>query len=147
MTKFKELFEDDNAGEYNQAKREQREEKERKANIAKIHEGGLAIARILVPKLSRLTGKQWGFENSAIYATYGMEPHSIMKNPGRLKAYKEIKTDHSVITELFIKAFEGERAFKSLDITDAEAIFTFEGDKWEVSWWGKKPDFKIQRKY
>lgn len=154
---FKELFTEDggNRGEYNQARREQKEMDDIRKDAADRHEGGLAIARLLIPKISRLTGKQWGFENSASYGNYGSDPYSVMTNPGRLKAFQAIKSGHKsgikqddAVSDLFEQAFEGIKDFKNvkLDRTWGNIEFKFQGQNWQIGTWGKKPDFKIQQR-
>ena len=140
-----------NRGEYNQARKEQEEEKERKDKLAVAHKDFLEVAKILVPRISNATGKRWGFENSAMYATYGMDPHSIFKNPGRLKNYKIRKgnnVDEEELGALFFVISNGVSEFKNIKVDTmwGNLEFSHKGKTFVITNWGKKVDLKIQYK-
>jgi len=141
---FKELFES-NRGEEQNARREQQEMQDIRDDAAIRQEGGLSIARLVIPKLSQLTGKQWGFENSPTYGNHGMSPFSMMTNPGRLRAYKTIKNDHTLQMELLGTALEDLKQLKPKK-TGSSYTVTWDNNKFEIHNWGRKGDFKIDMK-
>lgn len=98
---FKELFTESNtgykdggnAGEYNQARKEQQEQADRKAK------GELAkeIAGKCVQILGQKTGKRWPYVGQATRFGYDENMQSaVLKNPGRLKGWKDIKKDYDM---------------------------------------------------
>lgn len=95
MTHFKELLEMDggNAGEYNQAKKEQKEMDDARSKGKDAQE----IAGKCMQLLYRLTGKKWPYQGTATrYGYMENQQSAMLKNPGRLKAWKEIKKEFSM---------------------------------------------------
>lgn len=83
----------ENAGEYNQARAEQKEQNDARAK----GEAAIEVAKKCMQILYSLTGKKWPYNGQAERYGYTEQKQSAMlKNPGRLKAWKTIKKDYDM---------------------------------------------------
>jgi len=97
MDTFRELVEGamdgGNAGEYNQARAEQKEQNDARAK----GEEAINLAKQCMQILYSLTGKKWPYNGQAQRYGYTEQKQTAMlKNPGRLKGWKNIKKEYDM---------------------------------------------------